>query len=464
MDEPNNSNRTVDEKGYHRISTNELIEIFKVSYRPYPKECLLKDTIFELEGNQHFDFKTLLSSAEVCFPSNDFFRVNIKIKFENCIFKSKVLFEKLSFENYQNLSFSRCILEKEISFIKCRFNELYIYGLNTIPSDKIKQSMGILTLNGCSANHKVSIFFANNSGIHLIENDFNLLLINSCVALNHIKILQNKIKENLTIYDCKIELLEFVLLKNQDYKIYLQDSDFNTKIVISEGIIDRNFIFRNCYLKNLKFGSAILDDAQIINCNFGDYILYDEQEMFGNDMNTKEQYNIILNQYKALEKNFDYYKNYEEAGEFHKRQFEVQRKFTKWNNLKKYILWLYYTFSGYGESYVRSIISFLSILFIFTILYLFTGLDYVNNANNIDDNGKSVSLIKWSDPKYKYNCMNDFGASLLFSLSNTLPIRKDIESIKPASEWTRFFAYIEVTLQSIILTLFIIALRRKFKR
>jgi len=264
---------------------------------------------------------------------------------------------------------------------------------------------------------------------------------------------------------------------------------------MSGSIIDeKNFIFKNCLFNklalfrrlnlksNVLFFNADLTNCSFLNSNFEDvlfsstsidieqhidYRLWKNKTKLNND-NYQEYglYNIddtiseitknnLISEYKIFEKNFDNKKHFDIAGEFHQSSLDIESQYHP-KLLKKIILWLYKTFSNYGESYKKSLIWFSLILVIFSVLYLFTGLDYINNEKH--------SIIYYFKCTNMYNIINDYGLSFLYSFINSFPVKRDMDMLKAANGFTILFSSIQTVIQSVLITLFIIALRRKFRR
>lgn len=421
--------------------------------------------------NNEFNFDLLLNLTNIHnYKTDERRHYNKTLIFSNCEINVPLIFKDINFTS-KFVRFEKCRISADIVFENCKLNELDIEDLyeDKLANEskaKIRISKteitGFLILNGLTANN-FTVFDSNINTVDIYN-----------IKTELINFQYNLIGQKIEFITAETNTFIFKMNKKSDCYYRFNEVKVNRLWELKELVINNRFIFNQCYLKNVSFVESILEDALFLDCDFGDYILYDEINIAKREKQEKDgliikkmkvvKYKSVYNLYRMFEMNFDKHKDYEEAGEFHKRCYEVKRIYERKNKVGKVISLLYNISSGYGENYVRSIISFFAILFIFSCIYLYSGLDYVNNANNVSEKERTISLIYYGDSNYKYNFVNDFGASLLFSISNTLPIRKDIESIKPASEWTRFFAYIEVTIQSIILTLFIIALRRKFKR
>jgi len=212
-------------------------------------------------------------------------------------------------------------------------------------------------------------------------------------------------------------------------------------------------------LTNCVFINSDIENVRFINCEFDfkNFIYEKEQtNKFINDKNNIIAIKELISSYRQFEINLDKNKDYELAGEFHKKRYELEYLITESFSLKKLLLFFYERSSNFGENYVKSLSRFILILFLFTLTYLFTGLVY--NHTNFE------STIYYLKESNRYNFWNDIGSAFLYSLNNSLPFRRELEFVKSANGWTTFFSIVQTFIQTILATLFIIGLRRKFKR
>lgn len=131
-----------------------------------------------------------------------------------------------------------------------------------------------------------------------------------------------------------------------------------------------------------------------------------------------------------------------DAGDFYKHEMEVRGKRLK--GFIKFLHWLYGLFSKYGESPARAFISLLVILGIFSFFYLLIGFKY--NDNLISFNLRNYSL------------------ALLFAINNLIPGYIRMQAFQSTSPWTILTLVFEVIFGITILTLFLLAVRRRFRR
>lgn len=164
--------------------------------------------------------------------------------------------------------------------------------------------------------------------------------------------------------------------------------------------------------------------------------------------------------------------SYFEKTLFGKTKFRIW-KLTKYNltlTFKIFFLYLYKISSNYGESYLRSLFwIFACIFLIFPSLYMYSGIYFASNRN-IYDNEVTANSIEVLIQYYPYNeasrydLINDYGCSLMQSLNGSFPFKKGFGNVRSANFVTTSISFFQTTTLPILVTLFIIGIRRKFKR
>jgi uncharacterized protein YjbI with pentapeptide repeats len=147
--------------------------------------------------------------------------------------------------------------------------------------------------------------------------------------------------------------------------------------------------------------------------------------------------------YRQLKQNYEANKNYAEAGDFYYGEMEMNR--LKLPFLKRYFFsWeaLYWITSGYGQRWQNSLVLAALIFFGLPILFLYTGLDVLAQHNPLNA---------------------DYWNALQFNFLQ-VTFQRDIHLLYGPSSLTRNIAILESLLIPVMLTLSILALRRKFKR
>ncbi len=199
----------------------------------------------------------------------------------------------------------------------------------------------------------------------------------------------------------------------------------------------------------------------------------------------ERNYSLVAEIYQQLNKNYDERRDYLAAGDFYYGEMEMKRlagpqripAFRWWHQNFGLVAWYKYA-SAYGESYIRPVVALLIVLAIFTLLFPWAGLDR---------NEKSASPItavagKPTPPappsELSYQHFSDFvqtyhgakwvapaaffGNSFMTSLS-MFPFQRELK-YEPSYPWGETLARLELLLTSTLIGLFLLAVRRQFKR
>ncbi|MFI5251567.1 MAG: pentapeptide repeat-containing protein [Bacteroidota bacterium] len=151
---------------------------------------------------------------------------------------------------------------------------------------------------------------------------------------------------------------------------------------------------------------------------------------------------LIRRAYRQLKQNYDDNKNYSEAGDFYYGEMEMQRRKLGW---RKYIFsweWWYWVISGYGQRWENSFGWMIFLFFGLPLLFIKTGLDFI-----------------YKNVHYPAGYWHAFQFNFL-----TITFQKDIGLLYDPSVLTRNIAIVESLVMPVLGTLFVLALRRRFKR
>lgn len=396
------------------------VKIKRVLNSKFYKSCYIANT----ELNLDYKEKGYTQKYYNAVFTNVSFR---NIGFENVIFNTDQIFLDSSIDD--NAAFDECCFKKDVVLVGNVFNgNIIIQGCdflgNCICSNNFKKNVLIKELLKPENKMKRTKF----DGILTLNGGIEGRLLMSKVILN----------EAFNFYPS--------MIGNQN--VIFDSLEINKYAKFSSIIIPNSVLFSNLDLSKCSFLYSKFDEALFSDCYFSDNKTYDERQLIENNILVKHK--DVLNELRMFEMSFDKRKNYEEAGKFHCKALELQRKMDT-NLIKKLLLWLYKMSSEYGENYVRCLVLILITLLIFSITYLFTGINY---------SGYNIWWLDGSKPKL----FTDWGSSLLYSLISSSPIRRDSEVIKSIGGWTTGFSILQAIIQTILGTLFIIGIRRKFKR
>lgn len=181
---------------------------------------------------------------------------------------------------------------------------------------------------------------------------------------------------------------------------------------------------------------------------------------------------LIAELYQQLKRNYDGRGDYWAAGDFHYGEMEMKRlglqtqnSFARWLHRNLGLIAWYKYASQYGENYVRPILLLLVVLCVFTLAFPIAGLDLngktAGPANELSYRYFAQFIDSYSSGKWA-GCAAFFGHSFMTTLS-VAGFQKELR-YEPSYPWGRALALLELMLTSTLFALFLLAVRRQFKR
>jgi uncharacterized protein YjbI with pentapeptide repeats len=257
--------------------------------------------------------------------------------------------------------------------------------------------------------------------------------------------------------------------------VLIIDEGYNNKI-FSEAVVDFRYVeflkpekvsFQKVNLSNFRFIGTDLRKVEFVDVDWnrqeGRMMIYDEIAWPYNSGVQDFDYPLIAQVYKRLRANYEENLNFAEAGDFHIGEMECKRKSYKGWFGKNLSLTAWYKYvSNYGESYRRPLLCWiLPILFLFPILFMYSGIGSVTqNVSpyiiDYDFDASSISLNKAGD------WAKDYLKSFVYSLSVFSLVRE--KQYRPIDNWGHFWMVLESILSPVLITFFLLALRRRFRR
>ena len=191
----------------------------------------------------------------------------------------------------------------------------------------------------------------------------------------------------------------------------------------------------------------------------------------GGDSHDELNYGLIAQIYQQLKKNYDSHLDYWTANEFHFSEMEMKRlaaptsgpllKIRRWCHRYMSFIALYRYASDYGNNYTKPILWLLGILLLFATLFPLPGLQHTNPTYT-DTYASAWHSRKTTPAKLTSETRLIFGKSLLTAI-DTAMFQKSPE-YSPAWPWGRLLAILEISLTSTLFGLFLLAIRRQFRR
>lgn len=370
----------------------------------------LKNTFFM---TTKFEGKVFLTNSEFDnYISFNFSEFKGHVNFNSCIFKNGIEIQDVNFI-------------KNVDFSGCKFSSNAIYR-NTIFNEEVKwnytefnKSTSFYEVRFLAESQFIGTSFLGNT--YFDHSEFTNCTFNK-IKTAHYELLFNSIK-----------------------------LDEGSNLIFRNCHLGSKVEFRRCKMKEIGFLTSNIQDTRFLNCDWyiKNRIIVKNEKILKNDKINKD-FNLkdIENTYRQLKKNFDYNKNWHLSGNafvsemvWRKAIFKNEKKW-----LDFFIYWLYGVFGGYTQDYKRSIKwFFLCSLLVFPLFYF---VEY----NFWYGDSWGCSFID----AVEFNSVNN---SFEKSISASLPFLKtDLEYL---SWWSKSF---QTIISSILLTFFILALRKQFKQ
>jgi len=189
-------------------------------------------------------------------------------------------------------------------------------------------------------------------------------------------------------------------------------------------------------------------------------------------------YRLIAEIYQRLKKNYDEHRDYWTAGDFHYSELEMKRLYSPHPN--RVLRWLHRTLglvawykygSEYGESYVRPGLCLVLVLVLYAFLYPLAGLHFDADGSATPRAtsacaGSLTYLCPWQGTDRSlpvWSARRKLLADAAMTSLYVAAFQKD-PTYQPNYPWGRLLAMSEVLLSSTLGALFLLAVRRQFKR
>jgi uncharacterized protein YjbI with pentapeptide repeats len=232
-------------------------------------------------------------------------------------------------------------------------------------------------------------------------------------------------------------------------------------------------LLHNCNVSEVWFTSSVRwgergnhRGAQV----FDEVVALDHQQAGTLERKGERDYRAVAQIYQQLKKNYDARLDYWTANEFHYGEMEMQRLaastrrwlpgLRKWVHSRLSLVAWYRYASDYGNSYRKPLVWLLGVLLLFMVLFPLPGIQ--RSGTNYPESYSSVwraggspgQRLKWESGL--------LGKSLLASV-DTAMFQKGPE-YAPVYPWGRTLAVGEMLLTATLFGLFLLAIRRQFRR
>lgn len=233
-------------------------------------------------------------------------------------------------------------------------------------------------------------------------------------------------------------------------------------------------LFHNCDVSRFHFSNVKWreDPTTHKNTVYEQVVNVQEQSAaalrVGDEWRDERNFTLVAELYQQLKKNYDDRRDYWTAGDFHYGEMEMKRlhsptrkRWVRWLHRNLGLVALYRHTSEYGESYSRPAAWLAFLLVLFSVLYPLFGLRQARGTFELSyaqyiRYGKGDPTREWLGPA------THLGNSMVTTLS-VAALQRDL-TYEPIYPWGRLLALFELLLTSTLIALFLLAIRRQFRR
>lgn len=169
----------------------------------------------------------------------------------------------------------------------------------------------------------------------------------------------------------------------------------------------------------------------------------------------------LVDTYRFLENHFHERSDYSLASQFFIGQMKAQRMDSNYGWGPSLLNWLYEKTSSYGEALIRPLVTFGLVALVCTFALLFTG----TKVRRVSDSGKPYVAEVQYLPTLESESWDEFWTDFqttLFGNFGSSTINRSHELAPSAGSFGQVIVIIETGLNAILLSLLVIAARRKF--
>ena len=392
-------------------------------------------------------FIKAIFSQEACFDNANFLD---ETTFTEAIFDGEVNFKGACFINLTYLCYAKFkgeVFFKEAIFLKGAYFNNSNFAKEVHFDKTIFFNKFVLDYVICKENIIIANCFIQSVNIEIFKSDSFFIISNSCIKNI---VIQNSIFQKINFNNVLSNSI------NDDLKKIFKKNEIEIKNESTENIEWNfsgqdlsNFSFIECDFSVANFLSANIQKTHIDNCIFPiDKV--GRKKLFNHNTNADD---IKLQfTYQRFKRQFTENHYYQLAQDFHFQEMELRKKISK-KVFEKIVLKIYYFLSRYGTNYLRPFIYLLIWVFIYPIILLYKTweINLFCNTWDYDLYGQTFSaLFKLLAPfKLIHGNDDDF---------------LNIYNIYINTGFGIFLVLIFYIIVTILITMFLQALSRNFKR
>lgn len=312
---------------------------------------------------------------------------SVSINFIDVKFHGEIIFDYTKFKKY--VVFSDSVFYENASFNNSEFFDNLIFQRNK--SQNILFRYSKFKKNSDFRNTKFedsSFFSCEFSQSDFSECEFiNSVSFSSCIFKMETDFIDSVFKDQVNFSSSKFyQEVKFINIIFQNKVSFHNVEFFEPKLVHIDGDLSMAS-FLNTDLSRVHFENNVVwnnspQSGKFSKFNQCRFVIFDEILLENNEPNL--DLNSVLDVYRNLRENYDYYLRYDDAGEFFIREMELKRKFSQTTSLagsqtsKKNRVFSRFSITGwygllsqYGHSILRPLISS-SIIFTFFLIFFLT--------------------------------------------------------------------------------------------
>jgi len=430
---------------------------------------------FERTLTEATDRKEVADFTRFFFPSAKYARREFKTRcrFDHAAFTQRADFSEATFT--QSVIFSDATFEQSATFHCASFMQTgYFYQVMFKQEANFSRAMFLQDAVFSHATFKQDAFFLG-AGFTL-EANFEEVTFAKVVLFNQAKFLVSAaFRETVFRGDKKLEPETDDTLPGPVFS--LAQFSHPEAIVFYKTYLGQA-LFLNCDVSGVNFSSVTWRKRK----RGGKRTVLEEKVSLDRpvasalrphpDSHDERNYVLIAELYQQLKRNYDDRKDYWTAGDFHYGEMEMKRLHSRWRwrplrwlDQHFSLVALYKYASAYGESYTMPLLWLVFFLAAFAFLYPVPGIEFNPPPGNIPG---WLGYVDWRTFFYTHPAEHPSGfwGMILHSLMTSISVagfQRELRYV-PSYPWGRMFALFELLLTTTLGGLFLLAIRRQFKR
>jgi uncharacterized protein YjbI with pentapeptide repeats len=215
----------------------------------------------------------------------------------------------------------------------------------------------------------------------------------------------------------------------------------------------------NCDIEGVSFRDVRWNQPH------GRLLLEDELDALSvskQEQRTTSRHELVAVVYRQLLKNFEETRSYDLAEDCFRGEMRMKQKNPDQPQFNRFMVWMYGLMSQYGSSYTRALMWLLAFIMLFGLLFPVAGLRVTNSPAPSGLTSTASSVFYWPCPTKKSAFLKTATAGFWASLG--VATFQKAPAYEPGTPVGKHLATTEIIVISSQFALFLLALRRRFKR